>query len=111
MMKDNGELQELFDDFNTVDVDSLTENAAFISLMAAAADRLDQMIAALDQPDEVLDHFDFMESTHDQYHKSHFYTFNVELYMLLVSKGLTADQLVSWHKFLHVVGSAIHDEF
>ena len=48
--------------------------------MEAAADCLDQMIAALDQPDEVLDHFDFMESTHDQYHKSQFYTFNFELY-------------------------------
>jgi hypothetical protein len=128
LFKETPRVQKYFAKFANVAVDALAGNADYEKQVALVADRLDSMVAALDDKLQILGNMNYMRYTHaarsiprgvwEVYYKFYLpqlptflinWTFFLPsqdfgrlIFDVLSSKGLSADELNSWRGVLGV---------
>jgi len=109
IFKENPSAQQKFRSFADVSVSSLSGNAAFNTQVKLVADRLDNMIATMDNTLQILGQIQYMGHSHKPRHveRSLFETFARYFTDILSSKGVSSDDLDSWKGTLAVMVNGI----
>ncbi|EFX88093.1 hemoglobin [Daphnia pulex] len=104
LFKETPRVQKYFAKFANVAVDALAGNADYEKQVALVADRLDSMIAALDDKLQILGNMNYMRYTHAarSIPRGVWEDFGRLIFDVLSSKGLSADELNSWRGVLGV---------
>jgi hypothetical protein len=127
LFKETPRIQKFFTKFANVAVDALAGNADYEKQVALVADRLDSMVAALDDKLQILGNMNYMRYTHAArsiprgvwevcykfylpqlliFLNSIFFLLSQDfgrlIFDVLSSKGLSADELNSWRGVLGV---------
>ncbi|XP_046637061.1 uncharacterized protein LOC124315433 isoform X1 [Daphnia pulicaria] len=104
LFKETPRIQKFFTKFANVAVDALAGNADYEKQVALVADRLDSMVAALDDKLQILGNMNYMRYTHAarSIPRGVWEDFGRLIFDVLSSKGLSADELNSWRGVLGV---------
>jgi len=109
LFKEFPSAQQKFRSFADVSIDSLSGNAAFNAQVKLVADRLDNMIATMDNTLQIMGQIQYMGHSHKPraVERSLFEAFARYLIDILGSKGVASDDLDSWRGALKVMVNAI----
>jgi hypothetical protein len=109
LFKENPSAQQKFRSFADVSVDSLSGNSAFNAQIKLVADRLDNMIATMDNTLQILGQIQYMGHSHKPraVERSLFESFARMLINNLSSKGVSTADLDSWRGALTVMVNGI----
>ncbi|XP_046637057.1 uncharacterized protein LOC124315428 [Daphnia pulicaria] len=105
IFKETPRAQKHFTKFANVAVDSLSGNADYEKQIALVADRLDTIIAAMNDKLQLLGNINYMRYSHQPPRaipRERFEDFARVLLDVLVSKGVSADDMDSWKGVLTV---------
>ena len=98
-----------FSAFGSVPVNNLPSNAAYNAQVKLVADRLDTIIASMDNTLQFLGQMEYMGHSHKPrgVERSLFESFSRLFMNTLTSKGVSSDDLDSWKGSLTVMVNAI----
>ncbi|XP_046449522.1 uncharacterized protein LOC124197971 [Daphnia pulex] len=109
LFKETPRIQKFFTKFANVAVDALAGNADYEKQVALVADRLDTMIAAMDDKLQLLGNVNYMRYTHTarSIPRGPWEDFGRLLVESLAAKGVSSDDLDSWKGVLAVFVNGI----
>ncbi|XP_046637068.1 uncharacterized protein LOC124315437 [Daphnia pulicaria] len=109
LFKETPRVQKFFTKFANVAVDALAGNADYEKQVALVADRLDTMIAAMDDKLQLLGNVNYMRYTHAarSIPRGPWEDFGRLLLDVLSAKGVASDDLDSWKGVLAVFANGI----
>ncbi|KAK4026116.1 hypothetical protein OUZ56_015138 [Daphnia magna] len=104
LFKENDRAQTFFSKFANVPVESLKDDHEYNKQVALVADRLDNIITAMDDKVQLLDNIDYMKRSHIErgIPRGPWKDFSRILFDVLGSAGMSSKELNSWKSVLTV---------